>query len=133
MKVTLRIWLTALILQPIIFCFFLFWAAVFIIPFEIAGSIPGILVFGFVLKGLSITKMRLEVKWGILLLFGILLALGCSYIFVGGFNGATFVSDEDYLLLIPAPLAAFLSIIINGSLVNAYIDTDKAESEALSQ
>lgn len=122
MKITLRIWLTALIIQPILFCFVFLWAAIIIVPFEIAGSIPGILLFGIILEFLSKAGIPVTVKWVLLLMAALGLATLCSFgilLMVNG-NQSTLVGD-DYLFLIPAPTATLLALFIHYKTVHEYL------------
>lgn len=131
-KATIRIWTKALIIQPIIFCFFVLWGAVIIIPFEIAGSIPGIIVFGLIMRMLSVLKIPLDLKWVLLVLSGILLALACSYLIVLSLNSPSdIIGNEDAIFLIPAPIAATLAIFYNRSIVNEYLAITNPENDTL--
>lgn len=121
MKITLRIWLAALIIQPIIFLFIIGELAVFVIPVEILGSIPGLVLFWIALQIITALKMPVEVKWILLLLSAILCSFLCNYIFMSGGSGSIFDDPETLLFTIPAPIAAIMGIIINGDSINRHL------------
>jgi len=126
MKITLRIWLAALIIQPIIFLFIIGELAIFVVPVEILGSIPGLVLFWIAVQAITALKAPIGLKWILLLLSAITCAFLCNYIFIAGGSGSIFDDSESLLFTIPAPVAAVMGIVINGESVNRHlIDNEK--------
>jgi hypothetical protein len=118
MKVVFRVWLTALIIQPILFCFPMPWAALIIIPFELIGSLPGLLVFAIVVQILLKVKMPTALKWFFLLLTAAGTALLCSYWIAIVVDDAGTIQGDNMMLVLPAPLAALIAVVLHANAVN---------------
>lgn len=124
MKITLRIWLTALIIQPIIFAFYMQKDALIIIPFELIGSLPGIIVFGLMLNAVASMQLPLPVKWIWISLAALALATCCSLIVVGVFD---LPIRQSIGLMAPAPIAASMAILINAVALNKKMKNEPPE------
>ena len=119
MKTSFRIWLGAILIQPLIFAVQMGIYAAVIIPIEIVGSIPGILIFTFFFNKVMTMRTSLSTKWLLVLLIGFITAALTMLSFLLLFAGIERMLDYDgILLLIPAPIAALISIAINAKAVN---------------
>lgn len=114
MKTAFKIWLVAIVYQTIIF-FVLMEdireAVIILIPIELIGGLPGLLLFGVVVNYLANARMGLHFKW----LYLIIGALATAYFttsLTGLVLGVPFSSPfgEGAFLIAPAPVAAFLSL-----------------------
>lgn len=116
MKAALHIWITALIIQPIIYIFIIGELAIFVVPVEIFGSIPGLVLFWIAMWAIATLKIKVEFKWALILLSAFLTALFCNYLFFSGNGGI--LDSETLLMMMPAPVAAVMGVVINCNSVN---------------
>lgn len=120
MKTICRIWLIALIIQPILFSFvFASLGGLIIIPFELIGSIPGIVAFGLLMQLLIKSRIDIIFKWYIIIILAITTAFFASYFVYSLLDSAPMkLTVHDLPILSLAPASAVLSIIFNCKSVN---------------
>jgi hypothetical protein len=103
MELTFRIWAISLIIQPI--CFGPF--GLIVIPIELFGSIPGIVIFGIIVQLLLKADMPFSTKYLILFISAGILGFLSSYLFLKYEDMGLGSSDkEDLFFSIPATVAA---------------------------
>lgn len=118
MKITWRIWITALLIQPVLFG----PLGLFVIPIEIMWSLPGILIFWVIVSILERVNIQPMYKWILLYLFAAITAALCTYLFLLSDDGKGLViDDEKWLFMIPAPAAAILAVVIRRKLISKHI------------
>jgi len=130
MKLLMRIWVTALIIQPFLFVPLLSWSAVIIVPIEIAGSLPILILFWLIMKGLAHAPLSLARKSILLMLAAVLLSTLASLavvLIVGALDPRT---AEDYLPVIPAPLSALAALFIHHKQIRHFLSPDPETAEA---
>ncbi|KAA5537126.1 hypothetical protein F0919_05495 [Taibaiella lutea] len=103
MNLTLRIWAISLVIQPICFG----PLAPIIIPIELVGSIPGIIIFGIIVQILLKSDIPFSTKYLTLFISAGALGFLSSYLFLKCENMDIGASDNEALLFsIPATIAA---------------------------
>ncbi len=132
MKTICRIWLIALIIQPILFSFaFASLGGLIIIPFELIGSIPGIIVFGLLMQLLIKSRIDIIFKWYIIIILAITTAFFASYFVYSFLDPAPMkLTVHDFLILSLAPASAVLSIIFNCKSVNEDLKNEALREDA---
>lgn len=109
MSLTLRIWALSLIIQPICFG----PLGLFVIPIELVGSIPGIILFGLMVQLLSKANLSFATSYALLLIIAGILGFLSSYLFLNGDNGIVENNDEKLLFSLPALIAASLAVALS--------------------
>jgi hypothetical protein len=103
MELTFRIWAISLIIQPICFG----PLAPVIIPIELLGSIPGIIIFWIIVRLLLKTAMPFSTKYMTLFISAGILGFLSSYLFLKYENMGIGASDNEAMLFsLPATIAA---------------------------